>query len=131
MSLTWHIIRHGMEKPKTKFIVWLEDAMHKRGGYDYRKSDLSRDLGVTAVTISVWFKGGVPDDENIRRLALHFRVNAAFLYDLLDRKPPPDYDPVSDAIMGIIYRLPTAAKARLLKEAQELEKYETKKKQGD
>ena len=105
--------------------------MHKRGGYDYRKADLARDLDVRSMTISGWFGGGVPDDENIRRLALHFGVTVGFLYQLIDRKPPPDYDPVSDAIMGIIYRLPTAAKARLLKEAQELEKYETKKKQGD
>ena len=103
--------------------------MHQRGGYDYRKADLARDLGVSAMTISGWFKNSAPDDSNIQRLALNFGVSAGFIYGLLDRKPPPDYDQLTDEIMAIVYRLTNNRKSELLHRLKEEgAKYDAKKK---
>ena len=104
--------------------------MFEKGGLRYGQAQLARQLGISKNAVHSWVNDKAPpDDTNIQRLALHFGVNTGFLYGLLDRKPPPDYDRVVDEIMTIVYRLNGDKRAEFLRHLKEEgAKYDAKKK---
>ena len=104
--------------------------MFEKGGRKYGQAELGRQLGISKNAVHSWVNDKAPpDDTNIQRLALHFGVSVGFIYDLLDRKPPPGYDKITDAIMAIVYRLTGSRKSGLLRRLKEEgSKYDTDKK---
>ena len=104
----------------SKFTDWLEREMFARGGLNYRKADLARDLGVKQGTVSEWWtQDRTPDDPTLREIGRLFMADLGWIYtDLIGKPPPAGIDRERERLIGIVYNLSEGAKKAVLKDAQ-------------
>lgn len=103
----------------SRFTLWLEECLFRRGGSDYHYLDLARDIGVSKNTVSAWkTKKKTPRREHIHLLAIHFGYTSRHIYELLDLVPPDGLNDAYEKAAAIIYRLTHLEQGDLLRELE-------------
>lgn len=103
----------------SRFTLWLEECLFRRGGSDYHYADLARDIGVSKNTVSAWkTKKKTPRREHIHLLAIHFGDTSRAIYKLLDLAPPDGLNDTYEQVAAIVYRLTHSEQSDVLCELE-------------
>ena len=93
--------------------------MFEHGSRKYRGANLARDIGLSVATVNDWLNAAeVPGKLSIPLLARQFGTTSRYIYELIDKEPPPDLNDTLERVNAIIYRISHSEQEKLLKELE-------------